>query len=591
MTSGDLGVTHPEVARVSHSEQLPHDPTSASAYLFAGLILMVAQAVFVVFALARGPDLNFDWINVKFYSAWTAITGGFEVRGLSSSRLLYPPLHDGFMALLENSGPWWIRVAVTAIIQSLQIPIVFVILRRIDPQGHAVVQAMTSTLALFTPLSLMQAGASLSHLIVGLVLLLALREAVNSQADSGWGRVGVLLGVASVVRLTTVTALPLLVMGLAFVSRRSVDLIRMTATAIFTLTFVGFSWSAFVSVRTEATGVPPIAGLPNEEFGLLILVLSGVVTALMSTERARQVALRVDTWRPVSGLSWLRSLIVLAAVVSIPLTLRRNVTELYELSSLNQLFGRLVGTSNFSKSASERGLEYVVFDNVVAVMTVCMVAAVLLVSVSGLRRSSSIGLLHLGIVLFGTAPVIGTMLATGYLRYSTSFIATAPVVLYSLRAIVRSASGSVVLGRSVLALGVALLALPVFPGLGPDVDIPRFGATGGDRPLLSQEDLLVLNSLLPQDARVYAFGTSAPYLAAKLSRGDLSWEFREPDGSVVPTLVRPLVGIYDPATPEDLGEFPPNGIEVGECWIARLSEASYGICDLSVMESVRAGPS
>ena len=66
-------------------------------------------------------------------------------------------------------------------------------------------------------------------------------------------------------------------------------------------------------------------------------------------------------------------------------------------------------------------------------MTVCMVASVLLVSVSALRRSSSVGLLHLGIVLFGTAPVIGTMLATGYLRYSTSFIATAPVVLYSLR--------------------------------------------------------------------------------------------------------------------------------------------------------------
>ena len=581
MTSGDPTFTHRELSR---------GPKAGSANLVAGLIVKVAQATFVVFALARGPDLNFDWVYVKFYSAWTAITGGFEVRGLSSSRLLYPPLHDGFMALLENSGPWWTRVAVTAIIQSLQIPIVFVILRRIDPQGNAVVQAITSTMALFTPLSLMQAGASLSHLIVGLVLLLALREAVNSQADSGWGRVGVLLGIASVVRLTTLVALPLLVMGLAFVSRRSVDLLRMTATATFTLTLVGFSWSAFVSVRTEATGVPLIAGFPNAELGLLTLLLSGAVIALTSTERARRISSWADTRRPISGLNWLRLLIVPAAVVSVPLMLRRNVTEDYELTSLNQLFGRLVGTSNFSKSAVERGLEYVVFDNTVAVMTVSMVAGVLLVSVSALRRTSSIGLLHLGIVLFGTAPVIGTMLATGYLRYSTSFIATAPVVLYSLRGIVRSASGSVVLGRSVLALGVALLALPVLPGLGPDVDIPSFGATGGDRPLLSQEDLLVLNSLLPQDARVYAFGTSAPYLAARLSRGDLSWEFREPDGSAVPTLVRPLVGIYDPGSPRDLEEFPSNGIEVGECWIARLSEASYGICDLSVMESVRAAP-
>lgn len=323
----------------------------------------------------------------------------------------------------------------------------------------------------------------------------------------------------------------------------------------------------------------------------MTLSLSGAVTVLTASERVRQFTLRVDKWRSISGLTSLRLIIVLAAMLSVPLTLRRNVTESYELSSLNQLFRRLVGTASFSKSPLERGLEYVVFDNVVAVMTVCMVASVLLVSVSALRRSSSVGLLHLGIVLFGTAPVIGTMLATGYLRYSTSFIATAPVVLYSLRAIVRSASGSVVLGRLVLALGVALLALPVLPGLGPDVGIPTFGATGGDRPLLSQEDLLVLNSLLPEDARVYAFGTSAPYLAARLSRGDLSWEFREPDGSVVPTLVRPLVGIYDPGSPGDLGEFPPNGIEVGECWIARLSEVSYGICDLFVMESVRAGPS
>lgn len=591
MTSSDQIVRSGETARCAHSNCLSLGSKVDSENLFARLIVMTAQALFVGFALARGPDLNFDWVYVKFYSAWTAITGGFEVRGLSSSRLLYPPLHDGFMALLENSGPWWIRVAVTAVIQSLQIPIVFVILRRIDPQGHAVVQAMTSTLALFTPLSLMQAGASLSHLIVGLVLLLGLREAVRSPDGSGWGRVGVLLGVASVVRLTTVTALPLLVMGLAFACRRSVDLIRMTAAAIFTFTLVGFSWSTFVSARTEWRGLPLIAGFPNEEIGLMTLSLSGAVTVLTASERVRQFTLRVDKWRSISGLTSLRLIIVLAAMLSVPLTLRRNVTESYELSSLNQLFRRLVGTASFSKSPLERGLEYVVFDNVVAVMTVCMVASVLLVSVSALRRSSSVGLLHLGIVLFGTAPVIGTMLATGYLRYSTSFIATAPVVLYSLRAIVRSASGSVVLGRSVLALGVALLALPVLPGLGPDVGIPTFGATGGDRPLLSQEDLLVLNSLLPEDARVYAFGTSAPYLAARLSRGDLSWEFREPDGSVVPTLVRPLVGIYDPGSPRDLGEFPPNGIEVGECWIARLSELSYGICDLFVMESVRAGPS
>ena len=69
-----------------------------SMWVLAGAYSVVLS----VFALARGADNNFDLVNVKWYSGWTTLRSDFELRGLATSRMTYPPFNDAWQSLLAG---------------------------------------------------------------------------------------------------------------------------------------------------------------------------------------------------------------------------------------------------------------------------------------------------------------------------------------------------------------------------------------------------------------------------------------------------------------------------------------------------------
>jgi hypothetical protein len=117
-----------------------------------------------VFTLSRGADNNFDLINVKWYAGWTTLRSDFELRGLATSRMTYPPFNDAWQSLLAGVGVWWLPVLVWTLIHASSFPIALALTRRIAPDLPVVIRVVLSALTVATPLALMQLGTSFGHL-------------------------------------------------------------------------------------------------------------------------------------------------------------------------------------------------------------------------------------------------------------------------------------------------------------------------------------------------------------------------------------------------------------------------------------------
>ena len=552
-----------------------------SSDLVLTLLLSLALAVF---ALSRGADNNFDLLNIKWYAGWTTLRGEFELVGLATSRMVYPPFNDTWQSLLAGVGLWWLPVLVWTLIHTMNFPIALALSRRIAPDVSAIIRVALSVLTVATPLVLMQIGTSFGHLAASLGIGLSLLLMLRARDLRGWVLAGAVLSIMPLMKVSALATVPALLLGASILA----PCLRAALGYVFgflgAYLGVAVGWACYVTLKTNSTVVStpgfPVSGTP-----LILGSLLAVVAAALALMRSSEIARRWDSWLPcgrveVLLLAGFRLTLLLGGIVQGRLLQLQEVDARFPVRTWGGFFDRLTHTGALIDGYRPLDLEVEYFDTSVPVASVVLLAIVAMFLAQVSRpsaRSSATRTVGAGIFVLG--PVFYSIWTTGYIRYAVQSIVWVPMGALVLIVALRPVRWLSMFASCALTIA---LALPILPGVASAVPIARFAQPDNDRERLHPDEAKILNSLLPKEATIYAFGSEISFAGAVLNRSDLTWEFKEPAGDSLDQLEQPLMTVYNPEEAELLEELRLNGLDYYDCVQLRFTASAFGVCRVYV---------
>lgn len=573
---------------IRHARRIATLPEMISRALIWFYLVLVMTTV-VAISVSRGTDTYYDLLNIKWFSGWSLITGNFDLSGIASTRITQPPIHDGLQVLLNYPNMWWVPPTANALAHSLLVVLVFGSCRSLLPSMLNWPAAIFASLAVLSPLVLMQAGTSSGHLYAALFLAGALRVLITSDGRSSQAFLsGCLLGAALLMKSSTIALMPSLAVGAILMVGSGPAAVALLGGVAAGYGAIAIPWSTFATVRAGR----PLSqvGFPGVPKGMGVLVVLGVLIL---------VALGLSVW--VRGRRSTRSLrtgglseaifrvLLVAVLVLVPVTafnIRRVAPDFrFLIEEPSQLLRRWVHTGDLVFGFETLDLEVGYFDTRMPVATLLVFASlaplalVLFASKNGRLRKNT------GIVLFCALPMVVNVWSTGYSRYAVEVVPLIPVAVIALASMVPFDSW---IRRATLLFGAFVLVFPILPNGRLSAGVPRFGQVEFTAPIyepyLSNEERQFISDLLPEDAPVLGVGSLISYVAPSLNRRDLKWSFERPSRTEVAVLKEPLFLIYQPAEAMLLRGYVDRGIVLERCEVLRFDHSDIGWCRASTAD-------
>ena len=533
-----------------------------------------------VFTLSRGADNNFDLINVKWYAGWTTLRSDFELRGLATSRMTYPPFNDAWQSLLAGVGVWWLPVLVWTLIHASSFPIALALTRRIAPDLPVVIRVVLSALTVATPLALMQLGTSFGHLAaapgVGLSLLLMLR----ARTMRGWALAGAALSIMPLMKASALATVPVLLLGAVILASTLRAALGYLVGFFGSYLGIAVGWAAYVTLRTDST-IVSTPGVPVSGTPLLLGTLVALGLAVAAVMRSEVIEARWESYAPSARteallLSGLRVLLLLAGLAQGRALQLQEVDARFPITTWRGFLDRLTHTGALIDGYRPLDLEVEYFDTSVPVASVVLAALIIMFVLQLARAQARFAASRsLGAGIFLLGPIFYAIWTTGYTRYAVQSIVWVPIGAVVLVAALRPVRGLQMLTAGALTVA---LALPLLPGVSSAVPIERFAQPDGGRERLQPDEARMLSSLLPENSTIYAFGEEISFAGAVINRTDLTWEFKEPPGDTLDELEQPLMTVYNPEDAELLEELRLNGLGFSDCVHLRFTASAFGVC-------------
>jgi len=579
------------------------------------LVLVLGTLAVPILAVRKGVDTYYDFLNIKWAMGWLLSNGEFGLKGIASTRKWGPPFLDIWNSGWSTLGVWWIPPLVHGLVHMLLVPSVFLLARRVAPSAPRVVQQAVAVLSSLVPLVLMQVGTSTGHIYATLPLVWSLSVLVRARrgdlAERGSGSFGVFAGSANLrgyrsdvwrqyfLAGSLLALSPLLKpSALSMIPAHLVGVVLLTGAISGSIAFVaGFasvylgvavSWSVTVALVAEGTlAAVQSPGVPLTGFHLVVVGFAAVIIGLCWwAVPATRLRLREALDRsPVMVVS----LMVSAVLVSLWFTeyLRSIPDFRWLVPNLGALRNRVFHAGDLQFGFQTVDLESAYFDTSIPLAMLLLGAAVLLlpllISHEGMQQFGW----RVGLTLFVCYPFLYNMWATGYTRYASQVV---PLV---------GVAGLGILGlldRRAVRIGAfaVLLATLALPHLYVDrasAEVPRFGQIAYDAPIydefVSDNELTMLNQLIPRDSTVLAIGTLNTYLIPQLGREDLEWWFWKPKRHEVATMSGNIIVMFSPGDSDRLPEYAEQGLLYDDCSVLRFRRTSVGLCIGSVNPAVR----
>jgi hypothetical protein len=530
----------------------------------------------ILYVFLRGSDYNYDLVNIRGQLAWSILRGRLGIDTQIGGRYAYPPFNDVLNVLLLGTGHWWLPVLFWGFINAMIVPLSFLIIKEIAPKMNFYVQQCLALASLTSPIILMQIGTSFGHLttsvFIGLSLLYVLRGRI-SVGNRDWLLAGSFLAVAMILRNSNVPTFPAYALAISFISINSLQFFSFLVAFGSVFLSVSGAWAWFAS-RQTGTDFVGLEVVPFGTFGffaafslLLLLMLFSKVNRPLITKMLRFLNLRsaVAVTRAVlfAAIIYMVRKVYLMAEIGDPRFL---------ITDANSALQRIFHTGSLVDKCCQVDLEYSYFDLRIQVAF----GLLILFLVSLFFDHSDQVSKRLGISLFITLPLLMPLAYSGYVRYGSQAL---PYVPLGVALLASTSRLKVVYSRCFLFLGLLILVAPVVPGFPYSRDIPRYAQLGGRDELFSRQELLQVNSLLPEGSYVYIAGKLTSILAQQLNRPDLVWTWKVPESEDVLNGSQRYFALYSPSEPLTVEQLPAH-MNKSECGVLRFRSLGFTICRL-----------
>jgi hypothetical protein len=540
-------------------------------------LLLLSPLMVTIYALQRGSDYNYDFVNIKGQLAWSILHKRLGVDSQIGGRYSFAPFHDVWNVLLLGTGNWWLPVVFWSLVHSLIVVISYFIIRELVPTMNIYLQQIMALTSVTSPIILMQLGTGFGHLATSVFIgisLLFLIQGTKSGTYIHWLFAGAHLGIAFLLRSSNIPTIPAYLLAVSIIAVNSKQLVSFVLGFSYVYFGISIPWAWYSS---NAAGFPftGIAVVPKGVIGVCVVVAILCISPILlsSTNRyALKILSILDT--KIALLSVRIGLVALVAyMVRKIYIIAQTGDPRFLITNLEMAKHRLVHTGSLVDNCCPVDLEVSYFDLRVQIATVIFVIAV---GVFIYRRSTE-AVRVVGVVTFVVLPVFMAVSYSGYIRYGSQALPYVPV---SLAAIFGMKSRSSGFARAFLISGVLLLTFPVIPGLPFVKDVPRYAQLSDSQNLFSTDELLLANKLLPAKSVVFIGGPLASLLAQQLNRQDLVWTWTQPTASEIQNRQGDYFVLYNPMEPFTATRASETGVSTSECGVLRFQRLPLTICQL-----------
>jgi hypothetical protein len=541
------------------------------------LLLFLTPIAVSFYALQRGSDYNYDFVNIKGQLAWSILNGRLSVDSQIGGRYSFPQFNDVWNVLLFGTGHWWLPVVFWALVNSLIVVIAYFIIKELVPTMNTYLQQIVALTSLTSPIIMMQLGTGFGHLatsvFIGISLLFLLRG-TKTETYRYWLLAGAYLGIAFLLRSSNIPTIPAYLLAVSIIAVNSKQLVSFVLGFSYVYFGISIPWAWYSS---NAAGLPftGIAVVPKGVVGVYVVVVILCVSPILlsSTNRHALTILRfLDTRMAVLSVRVGVAALVAYMVRKIYIVAQTGDPR-FLITNLEMAKHRLVHTGSLVDNCCPVDLEVSYFDLRVQIALAIFVVA------TGFyfHKRSSESVRVIGVITFVTLPIFMAIAYSGYIRYGSQALPYVPVGLVAIFGMKSMKSN---FARTFLVTGALLLAFPVIPGLPFVKDVPRYAQIGDSQNLLSTEELSMANNLLPAKSVVFIGGTLASLLAQQLNRQDLVWTWSQPLPREIQDSDRDYFVLYNPTEPFTASRAAETGISITECGVLRFQRLPLTICRL-----------
>ena len=578
--------------------------------VFAGMAFAVVEAV------RKGADTYFDFLNIKWVMGWFLANGDFNLKGIATTRKWGPPYLDIWNAVIATTGVWWIPAVVHGLVHALIVPSIFLLARRVSPSLPSVYHQAAGVVAVAVPLVFMQVGTSTGHLYSALPLIWSLTLLLRARAqgsarplgfsdpgrpsgrqggthDSDPWRVifaaGAILALSPLLKPSALALVPAHFVGVVLILGSLVGVVAFVSGFLACYFLGAIGWATVVAIVTEGSPLSVQSpGLPVS--GPSLFVLACLVVAIVALWWfIPSSRLRLAGWLDEApALTTLGFLSMLSISWLFAGYLRETAADYrWFVFDYEQLVDRLFHAGDLQFGFQTLDLESAYFDTSIPLAMVLLGGAAVLLPMLWIRKTLRVWGPRVGLVWFTSYPFLYNLWATGYTRYASQVVPLVGVAGLALFGLHRRRV--VLVGGATLVL--AALMLPHLLVNRVSAEIPRFGQIAYDEPIyqdfVSDEEVELLNALIPSDSTVLAIGTLNTYLIPQLGRSDLEWWFWKPKRHEVAEMSGAIIVMFSPGDSDRLPEYAEQGLLYDDCSVLRFRRTSIGLCIGSVDPSVR----
>ena len=539
--------------------------------------LVLATIAAISYALVRGSDYNYDFVNIKGQLGWSILHRRLNVDTQNGDRLTFPPFNDVWNVLLLGTGHWWLPVLFWAIVHSLILLVAFFVIKELAPKLNVFLQQVVAISSLTSPLILMQLGTAIGHLATSLFFgcsFLYLLRGMRISGNRYWLLAGASLGFAILLRFSSIPTIPAYFFAVSLIAINGSQLVSFLLGFGWIFFGVSIPW-AWYSSNLSGIAFEGIQVIPMGVAGVWVVIVLLCTSPILLSPINRYSA----AFHRLVGLQQVMHLIRLGLFVSVGFMVQKiylltqGRDPRFLITNFAMAENRLVHTGSLVDGCCQVDLEVSYFDIRVQIATAILIFAV---GVFLYRRSQET-LQTVGAVTFVVLPILMAISYSGYIRYASQALPLVPLAFVAVLVVLPM---KVRLFHIFLVFGVSALIYPVVPGLPKVVNVPRYAQLGDSQNLLSVTELEMANDLIPESSTVFIGGRLVSLLAQQLNRQDLVWTWSQPSKSQIRNSGKDHFVLYNPMEPFTSSQAAVTGISISECSVLRFQRLQLTICRL-----------